>query len=77
MKIFNFGNDYVYQQKQKQQPIKPIAENEIKDATNQIQTGGEGEINPTPETTKASKPRKKKENREEAKADNSDNSDIP
>ena len=75
MKVFNFGNDYVYQQKQ--QPIKPIAENKVIDATNQIQTGGEREINSAPEATKASKARNKKENREETKTDNSDDSDIP
>lgn len=77
MKIFNFGNDYAYQQKQKQQAKEnPEVTKNIDNVANQIPTGGEGETDTAPETTKTPKSRKKKENREETKEGNQDNSEV-
>lgn len=78
MKVFNFGSDYAYQQKQKSQPEETAAQKDIDNVANQIQTGGEGEADPAPETTKnpRTKSKKKKENREETEEDCQDNGKV-
>lgn len=91
MKIYNYSSDYVYQQKQKNadkeskdeiktnyKAIDTYEAEPVNYVRDQIQTGGEGEINTTPETENTPKPKskKKKENREEAKEDYQTDSQV-
>ena len=53
MKIHNYGSDYAFQQKQKsEQEKQQVTEPEVKsepDVTNQVQTGGEGNVAVSPQ----------------------------
>lgn len=72
MKIFNYGNDYAYQLKQKKEAaslsekktvdvVEVKNSNLISDAGNEIQTRGEGIVDvPTDDTEPQKKRRKKK-----------------
>lgn len=69
MKVYNLGNDYAYQKKQKQvknqsaeKPIKPEVTTEA-NAGDQVQNGGEGKVvaSITETSTPKQKPKKKKE----------------
>ena len=71
MKIHNYGSDYALQQKQKsEQEKQQVTEPEVKsepDVTNQVQTGGEGNMEVSPkEGEKATEQRESPEGKQEA-----------